>query len=140
MNPRQFLLSLVLGTVFWFLAALFVRYFGAYFFAGPTLRLLGLYAASVPLSWVLIQLTQGLGRFSPLPLYDSVVVMTGLATLLDGIGLTFGRPLYGDSPTIVLLGAAWILWGAGCGLGLAYAMKTSWQRSAASRAPTLAAA
>ena len=137
MNNRQFLLSLVLGTVFWLLAALFVRFFGAYFFAGQTLRLLGLYAASAPLSWLLFQQpTQWLGRFSPPALYDSVVVMTGIATLLDGVALTFWRPLYGDSPTIVLLGAAWILWGVGCGLGLAYATKTGWQRSAAARART----
>jgi len=127
MNTRQLLLSLVLGTVFWLLAALFVRHFGTHFFAGQTPRLLGLYAATLPLSCLFMLTARWLGKLTPPALYDSAVVMTATATVLDGVALAFLQPLYGDTPAIVLRGAAWILWGVGCGLALSYVLKTSWQ-------------
>ena len=60
---------------------------------------------------------------------DSVVVMTAIATLLDGVALMWFPQVYENSelmarnsPLAVLLsrrGAAWILWGVGAGLVLA---------------------
>ncbi|GAA4351338.1 hypothetical protein GCM10023185_09890 [Hymenobacter saemangeumensis] len=111
MNTRKLLLSLLLGIVFWLLAALFVRYAGRYFFTGHPVRLLVLFAATLPLSGLFILIAKGLLRLSPPELYDSAVVMTGIATLLDGLALTFRQSLYGESSGVVLLGAAWILWG-----------------------------
>ncbi|MBD2769514.1 hypothetical protein IC235_16625 [Hymenobacter sp. BT664] len=138
MNTRKLLLSLVLGIVFWLFAARFVRYFGPYFFTGHPPRLLALYAATVPLSWLFIQIAKRLGRLTPPELYDSAVVMTGVATLLDGLALTFQQSLYGESSAVVLLGAAWILWGVGCGLALAYGLRgRHWSQAVGERSRDL---
>ncbi len=125
MNPNKITLSVVLGAVYWLLAALFVRYFGPFFFTGHSPWLPVLYAASVPGSWLLLANARWLGRLDRSEVLESVVIMTFVAALLDGMGITFFQSLYGPSPQIVMLGAAWILWGAGCGLAVAYAMKRS---------------
>jgi hypothetical protein len=136
MNTNKFAFSVALGAGYWLLAALFVRAFGSFFFTGNTPGLLVLYAASVPGTWFLIQNARWLGRLAPAEVLDSVVVMTWTAAVLDGVALTFFGSLYGTSAPVVLLGAAWILWGAGWGLGVAYWMK----RNGARRSPSGAAA
>jgi AraC-like DNA-binding protein len=123
MNANKITLSVVLGAVYWLLAALFVRAFGPFFFTGHSPWLPVLYAASVPGSWLLLANARWLGRLAPSEVLDSTVIMTGVAALLDGLGITFYQSLYGPSPQVVMLGAAWILWGAGCGLGIAYRIK-----------------
>ncbi len=125
MNSHKITLSVVLGAVYWLLAALFVRYFGSFFFTGHSPWLPVLYAASVPGSWLLLANARWLGRLDRSEVLESVVIMTFVAALLDGMGITFFQSLYGPSPQIVMLGAAWILWGVGCGLAIAYAMKLS---------------
>ena len=45
---------------------------------------------------------------------------TAAATFCDGIALTWFRGLYGTDPERIVLGAAWILCGAGMGLLLGY--------------------
>ncbi|HEX8532317.1 MAG TPA: hypothetical protein VF646_19910 [Cytophagales bacterium] len=123
MNTTKFTFSVTLGAVYWLLAALFVRAFGSFFFTANTPGLLVLYAASVPGTWLLIQNARWLGRLAAAEVLDSVVVMTWTAAVLDGVGITFFGWVYGTSAPVVLLGAAWILWGAGWGLGVAYLMK-----------------
>ncbi len=125
MNSHKITLSVVLGAVYWLLAALFVRYFGSFFFTGHSPWLPVLYAASVPGSWLLLANARWLGRLDRSEVLESVVIMTFVAALLDGVGITFFQSLYGPSSQVVMLGAAWILWGVGCGLAIAYAMKRS---------------
>ncbi len=123
MNTNKFTFSVAMGAGYWLLAALFVRAFGAFFFTGNTPALLVLYAASVPGTWLLIRNARWLGRLAPAEVLDAVVVMTWTAAVLDGVAITFFGSLYGTSAPVVMLGAAWILWGAGWGLGVAYLMK-----------------
>jgi hypothetical protein len=123
MNTTKFAFSVTLGAAYWLLAALFVRAFGSFFFTGNTPGLLVLYAASVPGTWLLIQNARWLGRLAPAEVLDAVVVMTWTAAVLDGVAITFFGWVYGTSAQVVMLGAAWILWGAGWGLGVAYWMK-----------------
>jgi hypothetical protein len=52
-----------------------------------------------------------------------MVVMTGIATLFDGVAIVFFPSLYGPSARHVMLGAGLILWAVGCGLAIAYRMK-----------------
>ncbi len=129
MRTNKFVLSLTLGVVFWLLAALFIRSFGGFFFRGPTALLLGLFVACLPLSRGFMQTAKRLGRLNPPEVYDAMVVMTGIATLLDGVAIVFLPSLYGPSPRHVMLGAGLILWGAGCGLAIAYGMKHQGSRN-----------
>lgn len=123
MRTNKFVLSLILGVVFWLLAALFIRSCGGFFFRGPTALLLGLFAACLPLSQGFMQTAKWLGGLSPPELYDAMVVMTGIATLFDGVAIVFFPSLYGPSARHVMLGAGLILWAVGCGLAIAYRMK-----------------
>lgn len=138
MNTHKRILSVVLGAVYWLLAALFVRTFGTFFFTGHSPWLPVLYAASVPGSWLLIANARWLGRLYPSEVLESVVIMTFVAALLDGVGITFFQSLYGPSPRVVMLGAAWILWGAGCGLAIAYGMKRFPRKRPAPASPAFA--
>ena len=138
MNTSKLLLSLGLGAAFWLLAALLVRFVGPVVLAEVSFRTLLLLAATVPLTRTFIQTARRLGRLSPPEVYDSVVVMTTIATLLDGLAIMFYPALYGSSPRLVMLGAAWILWGVGCGLLLAYRIKASHQTKVAGPAEQLA--
>lgn len=123
MNTNKLTLSVVLGVVYWLLAALFVRAFGSFFFTGHSPWLPVLYAATLPGSWLLMANARWIGRLSQTEVLDSVVIMTWTAAVLDGVAITFFQSLYGPSPRVVMLGAAWILWGAGWGLGIAYLIK-----------------
>jgi hypothetical protein len=138
MNTHKRILSIVLGAVYWLLAALFVRTFGAFFFTGHSPWLPLLYAASIPGSWLLLANARWLGRLDRSEVLESVVIMTFVATLLDGVGITFFQSLYGPSPQVVMLGAAWILWGVGCGLGIAYAIKYVPKKRPAPESPAFA--
>jgi hypothetical protein len=65
MRTNKLMLSLILGIVFWLLAALFIRSFGGFFFRGPTALLVGLFAACLPLSLGFMQTAKWLGRLNP---------------------------------------------------------------------------
>ena len=131
MNAGKLIRSAALGAIYWFLAALFVRAFGPFFFTGHSPWLPVLYAASVPGTWLLVQNARWLIRLHPSEVLDAVVVMTWVAALLDGVAITYFQSLYGPSPRVVMLGAAWILWGAGWGLGVAYAARYAPKKSPA---------
>jgi hypothetical protein len=73
MRTNQLLLTLILGVVFWGLAALFIRSSGGFFFRGRTALLLGLFAACLPLSRVFMQTAKWLGRLNALEVYDAMV-------------------------------------------------------------------
>ncbi|MEO1014099.1 MAG: hypothetical protein AAFX08_02810 [Pseudomonadota bacterium] len=112
MSAARIGLFLAIGAVFWFLAALMVR------FAGPMafdvgLRHLFLYAACAPLGFVS---TWAIARITATPLNAMVgpmVIMITIATFLDGAALVWAPALYGGA-AIAAHGGAAILWGVGC--------------------------
>ena len=81
-----------------------------------------------PVTYGAIRLTEAVLGISPVARVDSVVVMTAIATLLDGAALMWFPVIYENSALMktnsslaMLLsrrGAAWILWGFGAGLVL----------------------
>ena len=116
------LISLVLlGILFWLVAAMIVRY------AGPLGAFEGLWAfvtfgAAVPITVLFIammKLATGLpgGRT-----VFGVSILVCVATLLDGVAITWFTGLYGADPATNLGGAALILWGVGLGLAMAFWM------------------
>ena len=114
-STRQSLILAVMGAIFWFAAALVVRWTAADWAGrdGPTALMFVLIVVSTPpLLWLGLKVA-GLGRAHA---EHAATVMVGIAALLDALALTWFRALYGIDPATVLAGAAAILWGAGVAL------------------------
>lgn len=106
-----------MGAVYWFVAALVVRWTSANWVGNDakTVLVFGLIiVATVPALFLGLRLA-GLGRDRA---QIAAAIMTGSALLLDGVALTWGQSLYGTDPAVVLGGAASIMWGAGVALVL----------------------
>lgn len=115
----QMAMSIALGLVLWFGAALTVQ-FGARagWFGG--IGLVAMYGLCLPLSLATVWLVKRLAGLGPAQVVPGVVMGTVAATFCDGFALNWARGLYGASADLVLPGAGWILWGAGWVLLAAY--------------------
>ena len=120
LTPRQVRLSLVLGAVLWFLAALLLRYVGtAGGFDGANRALL--FAAILPGSIPVVLLFRRVLALGPGQLTGAVALGTAAAALLDGLALSWWPALYGTETALIAGSGATILWGAGALIFLAYA-------------------
>lgn len=111
-----------LGAVFWFVAAMVVRY------VVPMGALTGwaayvTFALVAPVTFVALQFSRMVTGFGADHYVHAAALMTGTALLLDGIALTWFTPLYGNDAAFVLPGAASILWGAGVAIALGFVME-----------------
>jgi hypothetical protein len=122
MKSSKLILLIILGIVFWFIAAMTVKLLGNAVFTEHNLYRLLMFAATFPISFVFIQITVKVASLKKAEILNAVVIMTITATFLDGIALTWFRQLYAESFEIALYGAAWILFGAGVGLLFGYVM------------------
>jgi hypothetical protein len=120
LSTRQISILAVLGGIFWFIAAMIVRFGGPLGILEGGLRVVT-YAATIPLSWLFI-LSARLVGMPREQTFSGVAVMVLSAALLDGVALAWLPSLYGSDSAIVLGGAALILWGVGVGLVLGLAM------------------
>lgn len=117
LTPVQMTILAFMGALFWFVAALVVRWTAADWAgqSGPTALMFALIVAvTIPVLFIGAK-TAGVGREN---MARSATVMVGMAALLDGLALTWFRTLYGTDPATVLAGSAAILWGAGVALVL----------------------
>lgn len=113
-------LFVVLGAIFWLSAALAVRLIGAAAFSPGNVFLVVMYSIACPLLWLAIFIAS---RISGVPLnqmFKPTVLMTMVAMFLDGIAISWATGLYGTDPSVVMHGAAWILWGAAVGILIAW--------------------
>jgi hypothetical protein len=107
----------IMGAIYWFVAALVVRWTAANWVGsnGPTALVFALIiVATVPALF----LGMAVARVGRNQAQISAAIMTGTALLLDGVALTWGQSLYGTDPAVVLGGAASIMWGAGVAIAL----------------------
>jgi hypothetical protein len=116
-NPISFV---SLGVVFWFEALLFIRFGGESLFVNGNPWLLLLFAASIPIAWVLIKISTVVGKIERESVLTAVAIMALTALLLDGVALTWFQSWYGLAQTGLLLAAAWLLWGVGISLAIGY--------------------
>jgi Family of unknown function (DUF5367) len=116
LKTPKLVLFVVLGIVFWFAAAMLVRFAGASVFTGDNPLLIILYVASFPILFATIALARALSGFAMQDMFEPTVIMTLTALFLDGIAIAWFSQLYGETPTHVMRGAALIMWGAGAGL------------------------
>lgn len=124
MNQSKVLLFTALGIVFWFNAAMIIRFCGATVFTAGNPWLLLFFGLAIPLTLLSLLTTKAIARLRLVDLLEPVVIMTLTAALLDGLALAWFRSLYSTSFEVALHGAAWILWGAGLGLLFAYLLST----------------
>lgn len=113
MSAVKVIVFLVIGTVFWYLAALLLKMQGAVLLTGgwehyATFAVLAL--ISPPFTWIVAKLTA-----TPVTqMVAPMAIMIGIATLLDGLAITWAPQLYGGTGPLLAPAAASILWGAGC--------------------------
>jgi hypothetical protein len=119
-KPFNLGLFVLLGVVFWFSGVLFIRLGGDALFIEGSPWLYFLFAIALPASWVFVKISAVVGKVSSTELLKAAVVATITATFLDGTVLTWFQSVYGDEQSKLLLIAAWLLWGAGMGLIVAY--------------------
>lgn len=122
LSTRKVVLSVILGVIFWFIAALTIRFFGESVFSENSNYKILMFILIFPLSYVFIFITQKVADLQKSELLNAVSIVTMTAMFLDGIALTFFRGLYSDKYEVSHYGAAFILFGVGVAFLLAYVM------------------
>ena len=120
MDRRQTFIMVTIGAVFWFAAAV-VIHIAPWLFQNDAFTL-GLFAATIPLAWAFIRMAIWLARLQPQHVLPATAVTVTTGALLDGAFITCFTGLYGNNPATIMIGAAWLLWGVGLLLLLAYGM------------------
>lgn len=106
---------IALGTVYWLLAALVVRWTAAGW-VGSTVATIVVFGLIVVVTYPALFIGMRVARVDRAAASFAAIVMTMAALLLDGIALTWFPALYGTDPKVVLGGAAAIMFGAGAAL------------------------
>jgi hypothetical protein len=124
MKNSKIALFVVLGIVFWFNAAMIVRFLGDNCLTENNPKLILMFLFAFPVTGITFYLTKVISKLEYSELLRPIVIMTFTATLCDGIALTWFRQLYSDSFEIAMHGAGLIFWGAGLGLLFAYILES----------------
>jgi len=124
MNNEKPLTNLILfvslGTTFWFVALLFIRFWGDRLFINGNPWLIFLFMSSIPIAWVLVKASAIIGKVEGENVLKATALMSLTGLLLDGIALTWFQNWYGLEQTRLLLASAWLLWGVGVSLAVGY--------------------
>lgn len=108
-----------IGAGFWLVFVSIIRFWGEYLFIRNP-WLLGLFAVSIPLAWILVKIVTTICNLEGNRVLTATVIISITAMLLDGIALTWFQNWYGLEPTRLVLAAAWLLWGAAIVLAMGY--------------------
>jgi hypothetical protein len=120
MSQSKFILYVFLGVVFWFNAAMIIRFMGDSFLTENNPKLILAFLLTFPVTGFTFYITKLVTKLAYSELLRPIVIMTFTATFLDGIALTWFRQLYSSSFEVALHGSALILWAVGLGLLFAY--------------------
>jgi hypothetical protein len=112
MSPSKIFLYVFLGVVFWFNAAMIIRFMGDSFLTDNNPKLILAFLLTFPVTGITFYLTKLVTKLAYSELFRPIVIMTFTATFLDGIALTWFE--------VALHGSALILWAVGLGLLFAY--------------------
>jgi Family of unknown function (DUF5367) len=123
MKNSKIALFVVLGIVFWFNAAMIVRFLGDSCLTENNPKLILMFLLAFPVTAISFYFTKVISKLDYSELLRPVVIMTLTATFCDGIALTWFRQLYSKSFEVALHGAALILWAVGLGLLFAYILE-----------------
>jgi hypothetical protein len=112
MTKAHIIRSVIYGLIFWFLAAMIVKFMAAFFDSGWINALI--LAVSVPAAWLSIPISLMATQAPPTMAVKVNAIATIVATFADGLGITFAPDLFYAGKTLATQnGAAFILWGVG---------------------------
>jgi hypothetical protein len=120
MSQSKISLYVFLGVIFWFNAAMIIRFMGETFLTENNPKLILAFLLTFPITGFTFYITKLVTKLAYSELLRPIVIMTFTATFLDGIALTWFRQLYSSSFEVALHGSALILWAAGLGLLFAF--------------------
>ena len=120
MDSRITILMVTIGATFWLVVALIIQLMPWLFKGGPVTMVL--FIATIPVGWMFLRMMVWLADLSPSDYLPATAVTVATGTLLDGVFITWQRDIYGSNPEIIMIGAAWILWGIGMLLIMAMIM------------------
>ena len=118
-HSQPLLVAVAVGVLFWFLAALFIRAAGTSVFAAGGAAPILLFAATVPLGWLLVEAVGRWGGFAEQAIFPVIVTMCLTGLVLDGIAIVWFASLYDLPSESLSIAAAWLLWGVGSLLAVA---------------------
>lgn len=127
LSRTQAATMILAGIVLWYAAGLLLHALNA-------AQLLGgatgawVFAAIVPGTLPFVLLLRRLGRLAADQMVTGYTLATTTALLLDGIAMTWHPALYGTSDLAARLAGGGVLFGAGVGLALAFAVAARMRR------------
>ena len=119
-RSRQLMVLIILGVVFWAVAAAQIRWMPTSI-TGPVLGVIS-FVTSVPIGWLSVRITRRCASLSLEQLPAGILLAGGIAMMIDGAVLHWAPQVYGPVETGVRLAAAWLLWGYGVAFTIAFLM------------------
>ncbi len=102
MKNSNLLLSLIAGTVIWYLAALFIRFGGTRFFGEQSDTVIGLYILTPVTSLALIMAVKRLSGMNVADIFDFFAILSVTGAVLDGVAIRFyANFIYAQPPAIL---------------------------------------
>jgi hypothetical protein len=126
MKNSNLFLSLIVGTVIWYLAALFIKFGGDRFFGEPGNVTIALYVLTPLTSLGLIIAARKFSGMNMSDIYDSFVILSVTGAVLDGVAIRYyANFIYALPPAILANAGAWLLWAVGVTVFIAYGFKAA---------------
>jgi hypothetical protein len=119
LDTRQIVLTSAFGVGFWFFFAVLIAILTPFGVFGGVASLV-MFALAIPGTWPVLLVIRRVARLGAAQLVPGIALATGVATLCDGVALTWAPWLYGGVTPALAPAAAWILWGGGVGLVMAF--------------------
>ncbi len=121
LSTEQAALMAICGVALWLAAAVLLRWLAAAGALDGSMRLY-VYFLTIPGTVPFVFALRRIGKLSADQLIPAYSLATAMALLCDGIAVAWFPSLYGANPDHVRLAAAAVLWGAGVGVFLAFAI------------------
>mmetsp|Transcript_11502 Transcript_11502/g.19710 ORF Transcript_11502/g.19710 Transcript_11502/m.19710 type:complete len:289 (-) Transcript_11502:163-1029(-) len=99
----------LLGLAFWFLGAVIIQFLGSHIF-GHVKSLLT-FLLTIPLAWFCVTFVSKVSSLTDEQLVSGIGIGLSVAMLADSVALTWIPWLYGQNPSHVVKGEAWLLFG-----------------------------
>ena len=130
MQTKHTVLFVVLGIVFWFAGAMFVRLTEPLNLVSNAPLLAVMYMVAIVILGVGLVIARFLSGLPLNALYNPTLLMTTTAMVFDGLAHGFFPSIYGTDPAHIVRGAGMIFWGGAIGIILTW----WWSRSKPSAA------
>lgn len=122
LTRSQVVLFIGLGVAFWLTGVLMIRIAGPSVFTTNNPLLIAAYIACFPLLYLALFISSRVSRIPMNNMMEPIIIMTFSAIFIDGAVIAWLPQVYGDNTEQVMLGAAWLLWGAAAGLFCAWVL------------------